>query len=680
MEQRTHVISLPGAPGSALAESARERAWAEFVVRKREPAVAPVVLHSWMRSRDMFQIDPALKRSPIVLPEDESCQRRERLEALGVGAPVLERFGEDLRETQDMLALCDADGYVLATAGHPGVIEEIAEVNLRVGGSWNEQAAGTNGIGTALAEGRTVQVIGAEHYVSAWQRWVCTGAPIRHPITGETIAVIDVTGYKERVQAHTFLAVQATAALIEQRLLLEFTLDEKLLCDRLFARANRMPADAMLAVDCRGRVMQFNAAAERLLTVRRSTGGQTLRDELRPVVEAALERGGGHPEGYEQTIGSRALGGQVRIVTLPVFRDRRPIGAVVVLPLGEPGRLADRGRRMRAENLALREEVDETSMFEEIVGTSAPLRAVLARVSRVAPTDSTVLITGETGTGKELVARAIHKGSARSSHPFVSVNCAAIPQALIASGLFGHEKGAFTGALERRLGRFELADGGTIFLDEVGDLPSDTQLALLRVLQEREFERVGGNRSIRVDVRVIAATNRDLNAAMGAGAFRSDLFYRLNVFPIEMPALRERQEDIPLLVAYFVDRYARKAGKTIGNIDQRTLEILQGYSWPGNIRELQNVIERSVVICETETFAIDESWLRRELPKPPHPVQSLADDLVGREKEMIETALAASRGRVSGPSGAAAKLGIPGSTLDSKIRALGIRKERFKGG
>src|SRR5437870_6208073 len=672
MEQRTSVMSLPGAPGSVLAESARERAWAEFVVRKREePTVAPVVLHSWIRSRDRFQIDPALKRSPIVLPEDEWGHRRERLEALGVGAPVLERFGEDLRETQDMLALCDADGYVLATAGHPGVIEEIAEVNLRVGGSWNEQAAGTNGIGTALAEGRTVQVIGAEHYVSAWQRWVCTGAPIRHPITGETIAGIDVTGYKERVQAHTFLAVQATAALIEQRLLLEFTLDEKLLCDRLFAQANRTPADAMLAVDRRGRVVQLNAAAERLLTVRRPSGGQTLRDELGPVVEAALERGGGHPEGYEQTIGSRALGGNVRIVTLPVLRDRRPIGAIVVLPLGEPGRLADRSRRMRGENLA-------ASTFEGIVGTSAPLRATLARVSQVAPTDSTVLLTGETGTGKELVARAIHKRSARSSHPFVSVNCAAIPPALIASELFGHEKGAFTGALQRRLGRFELADGGTIFLDEVGDLPSDTQLALLRVLQEREFERVGGNRSIRVDVRVIAATNRDLNAAMGAGAFRSDLFYRLNVFPIEMPALRERQEDTPLLVAYFVDRYARKAGKTIGNIDQRTLEILQGYSWPGNIRELQNVIERSVVICETETFAIDESWLRRELPKPPHPVQSFADDLVTHEREMIETALAASRGRVSGPSGAAAKLGIPGSTLDSKIGALGIRKERFK--
>ncbi len=674
------MISLPGASASVLAESARERAWAEFVVGKREPAVAPVVLGSWLRSRDVFHVDPALERSPIVLAEDEWRQRREQLEALGAGVAVLERFGEDLRETQDMLALCDADGYVLATAGHPRVIEETAEINLRVGGSWHEQAAGTNGIGTALAEGRTVQVIGAEHYVTAWQRWVCTGAPIRHPITGETLAVIDVTGYRERVQAHTCLAVQATAALIEQRLLLEFTLDEKLLCERLFARADRMPADAMLAVDRRGRVVQLNAAAERLLTVRRSSGGQTLRDELRPVVEAALKRGDGRPEGYEQTIGSRALGGQLRIVTLPVLRDRRPIGAVVVLPLGEPGRVANPGRRMSTENLALREEVDQSSMFEEIVGASRSLRAVLTSVAQVAPTNSTVLITGETGTGKELVARAIHKRSPRARRAFVSVNCAAIPSTLIASELFGHEKGAFTGALERRAGRFELADGGTIFLDEVGDLPSDTQLALLRILQEREFERVGGNRSIRVDVRVIAATNRDLNAAMGTGAFRSDLFYRLNVFPIEMPALRERQEDIPLLVAYFIDRYARKAGKTIENIDERTLEILQGHGWPGNIRELQNVIERSVIICESETFAIDESWLRRETPKPPHPVQSLADDLAAHEKETIETALAASGGRVSGPSGAAAKLGIPGSTLDSKIRALGIMKDRFKGG
>jgi formate hydrogenlyase transcriptional activator len=334
-------------------------------------------------------------------------------------------------------------------------------------------------------------------------------------------------------------------------------------------------------------------------------------------------------------------------------------------------------QRMHDENLALREEVDKASMFEEIVGTSPALRAVLTSVAQVAPTDSTVLITGETGTGKELVARAIHKRSPRAPRAFVSVNCAAIPLTLIASELFGHEKGAFTGALQRRAGRFELADGGTIFLDEVGDLPPDTQLALLRVLQEREFERVGSTRPIKVDVRVIAATNRDLNAAIEGDAFRTDLFYRLNVFPIEVPPLRERPSDIPLLVAYFVERYARNAGKTIRHVEKRTLQLVQSYRWPGNVRELQNVIERAVIICESETLNVDPSWLARQTA--PGRLRPFADELAARERQMIEAALAESNGRVSGPTGAAVRLGMPGSTLESKIRALGIRKHRFKG-
>jgi transcriptional regulator with GAF, ATPase, and Fis domain len=307
------------------------------------------------------------------------------------------------------------------------------------------------------------------------------------------------------------------------------------------------------------------------------------------------------------------------------------------------------------------------------------LRSLLSRVSKVAPTDSTVLITGETGTGKELVARAIHKRSHRSSHAFVSLNCAATPRDLIASELFGHEKGAFTGATQQRSGRFELAGGGTIFLDEVGELPAETQIALLRVLQEHEFERVGGNRSIQTDVRVIAATNRDLQAAVAAGVFRSDLFYRLNVFPIEVPPLRERQQDIPVLVEYFIDRYARKAGKSIRGVCTRSLELLQSYPWPGNIRELQNVIERSVILCDTETFSVDESWLSRQPPaSEPKTQPELSRKLAVQEKEMIEAALRESGGQVSGVSGAAAKLGIPGSTLDSKIRSLKIDKNRFK--
>ncbi|HET6931540.1 MAG TPA: PAS domain-containing protein [Candidatus Acidoferrum sp.] len=335
--------------------------------------------------------------------------------------------------------------------------------------------------------------------------------------------------------------------------------------------------------------------------------------------------------------------------------------------------------RLRQENVALREEIDKASMFEEIVGTSPALKSVLSLISKVAPSDSTVLITGETGTGKELVARAIHRRSDRASRAFISVNCAAIPRDLIASELFGHEKGAFTGAIQQRLGRFELANGGTLFLDEVGELPAETQIALLRVLQEQEFERVGGSRRIRTDVRVIAATNRNLQAAISTGSFRSDLFYRLHVFPIEIPPLRARGEDIPLIVEYFIDCYARKAGKNIKRVNKKTLELLQSYPWPGNIRELQNVIERSVILCETDIFSIDESWL----PLPSAASESkrhteLPRKLEAQEKNIIEEALRASRGRVFGPTGAAAKLGIPRSTLESKIRALKIDKNRFK--
>jgi PAS domain S-box-containing protein len=335
--------------------------------------------------------------------------------------------------------------------------------------------------------------------------------------------------------------------------------------------------------------------------------------------------------------------------------------------------------RLRQENVALREEIDKASMFEEIVGTSPALQTVLSRISKVAPSNSTVLVTGETGTGKELVARAIHRRSNRASRAFVSVNCAAIPRDLIASELFGHEKGAFTGATQQRLGRFELANGGTIFLDEVGELPSETQIALLRVLQEHEFERVGGTRHIRADVRVIAATNRDLQAAIAAGWFRSDLFYRLHVFPIEIPPLRDRQEDIRLLVDYFIDRYARKAGKRITTIEKKTLRLLESYPWPGNIRELQNVIERSVIVCETENFSVDESWLSQQPSKGKMESQPyLSEKVSAQEREIIETALRECQGRVFGPSGAAAKLGIARSTLESKIRSLKINKNRFK--
>jgi formate hydrogenlyase transcriptional activator len=334
--------------------------------------------------------------------------------------------------------------------------------------------------------------------------------------------------------------------------------------------------------------------------------------------------------------------------------------------------------QLYGENLVIKEKAHRAPIFEEIVGSSEPLRRVLIQVAKVAPTDSTVLILGETGTGKELVSRAIHKRSHRSQRAFIRVNCAAIPQSLINSELFGHEKGAFTGATQRRLGRFEVADGGTLFLDEVGELPMETQIVLLRILQEREFERVGGNQTISADVRIIAATNRDLTAAVAAGTFRRDLFYRINVFPVEMPSLRERIDDIPLLVEYLLDRYRAKTGKAFRSIEQKTLDIFQGYSWPGNIRELQNVIERTAILCEGDVFSVEETWLKRETPQGYGPAVPSIRTRADREREILEAALAESGGRVAGPKGAAAKLGIPRQTLDSKIASLGIDKRRFQ--
>jgi formate hydrogenlyase transcriptional activator len=334
--------------------------------------------------------------------------------------------------------------------------------------------------------------------------------------------------------------------------------------------------------------------------------------------------------------------------------------------------------KLLRENSALREELNQASMFEEIVGSSEPLRKVLSQISKVALSDSTVLILGQTGTGKELIARALHKRSKRAGRSFIGVNCAAIPTSLIASELFGHEKGAFTGATQRRLGRFEAANGGTIFLDEVGDLPPDIQIALLRVLQEREIERVGSDRPIPVDVRVLAATHRDLDKLVSEGKFRQDLLYRLNVVPITMPSLRERTADIPILVEYFIARFGKKTGKKFQTIERKTLKILQDYDWPGNVRELQNVIERAVTLSDSDTFGVDEAWLKRVPAEVPLSTVALSGALLAHEKEAIEAALVQSRGRVSGPAGAAAKLGVPDSTLEAKIKRLGIDKYRFK--
>ena len=335
--------------------------------------------------------------------------------------------------------------------------------------------------------------------------------------------------------------------------------------------------------------------------------------------------------------------------------------------------------QLQAENRLLQDEIVQRSIFEEIVGSSQSLRNVLAAIDRVAPTDSTVLITGQTGTGKELIAHAIHRRSPRSGRALVKVNCAALPSELIASELFGHEKGAFTGALQQRIGRFEAANGGTIFLDEIGELTPEMQIALLRVLQEKEFERVGGNRTIQADVRVIAATNRDLQRHVAEGRFRTDLYYRLNVFPIHAPSLKERIDDIPILVDYFISRFATRMGKRIHQIDRRTLETFERYSWPGNIRELQNVIERGVILADGEVFRLEPGTLPRDSQNSSEAPASESSNTREQQKAQIEAVLKETRGRIAGPDGAAARLGIPASTLESRIKTLKINKHLFRG-
>jgi len=446
----------------------------------------------------------------------------------------------------------------------------------------------------------------------------------------------------------------------------------------------------VLVLDAEGSILQVNRMMLDYL-------GRTLKEMQNPATDDRIKRDL-HPDDLERVqterrvglsqavqfeIEKRSLGndGQFRWFMFrykPLLDEKGQIAKWFVTATDiEDRKQAE--ERMRNETFALREEIDRTSMSEEIVGSSRPLRRVLAQVEKVAPTDSTVLIFGETGTGKELIARSIHKRSKRAERAFIAVNCAAIPASLIASELFGHEKGAFTGAAQRRLGRFESADGGTIFLDEVGELPLETQIALLRVLQDKKIERVGSSKSISVDIRVLAATNRDLSAAIADGTFRQDLFYRLNVVPIEIPSLRERKDDIPLLVEYLIDRYAQKTGKKkIRRMERKTLELFETYDWPGNIRELQNVVERAVILSDGETFAVDDSWFAKGSKEPIGPTIQFAHEVAQHEKELIEAALKESKGRVSGPTGAAAQLGIPRQTLDSRIKALGVDKYRFK--
>ena len=664
MRTETPLIAEDAAP---LTESDRERAWSDFLLSRRQPNIAPFVLDSWVRSRDRFHIDPALRRSPIVLDEEESHRRGDLLAPLRLGLPFLEQITEGLRDSRDMLAVCDADGYVLTTIGHWRVIEELAEINFRTGGNWNEQSAGTNGVGTALAKRRAVQIVGAEHYVQAWQRWVCTAAPIRDPLSGEIIAIIDITGYKEGVQPHTLLAVYSTATLIEQRLMLEFTLEEKLLCDALFERANRLPADAVFAVDRRGRVVRMNAEAERLLDASPDRGGQSLFNELKPILKAGLERGDQRFEDHEQVVNSRALGRQLRVITSRILRNHDTIGALIVLPQSAPPSARGFRSDVAADLRASRHRGDANYVFEDIVAASPGMADSLALARTVAASDLPVLISGESGTGKELIAQSIHNASERSTAPFIAVNCGSIPDGLVDAEFFGYEDGAFTGARRGgNSGRFEQAHRGTIFLDEVSELSPRAQAALLRVLQEKEVLRVGAGTPRRVEVRVIAATNRDLSVEVRHGRFRSDLFYRLRGMEITLPALRNRPDDIAILARRFLDELPGQARF----LSEAAVKALRAYHWPGNVRELRNAIHRAAIVAHSPIIGVEH--LPDEMQAPARDYGTAgAGDGDTPERARILAVLGECQGNVAE---AARRLGVSRMTLHRKIRKWSLSR------
>jgi sigma-54 dependent transcriptional regulator, acetoin dehydrogenase operon transcriptional activator AcoR len=636
-------------------------AWERFV---QNGEIAPNTLRapiesSWSRCLSSG-VDPARVQAPTVLPAEELMTLRAlHRELIEASVPVMAQAREFLSASGTILMLTDPHGIVLQTEGDPSALEAALDIRLMAGANWTELNCGTNAIGTALSTREPVQVHACEHFCIGIKPWTCSATVVHDPITGEILGALDVSGLQRTFNHHCLALVLTAADRIEERLMnREMELGERLLVAG-FGRLSRLATGGLLFFDRKGRLIKTDARADvslAAMAIKLESKAHTRIDAFSADSSAAVG----------QPLPEWLLPEWVE----PIIEGGRRIGTIVVLPdrsQGKPLRPKQAAERVRNENLALR---------EEIVGASPALQAVLSRVSKVAPTNSTVLIAGETGTGKELIARAIHQRSQRATHAFVSLNCATIPQSLITSELFGHEKGAFTGAVQRRLGRFELAEGGTLFLDEVGDLPVETQIALLRVLQEREFERVGGTEILRADVRVIAATNRDLQRAVADGAFRSDLYYRLNVFPIELPPLRERKEDVPLLVNYFVDRYAKRAGKKIKHIQKKTLEILQEYSWPGNVRELQNVIERSLIIVDTDEFSVDKNWFSHEFQSSPRlgPISGIST-----ERNQIEAALAQTKGKVSGRQGAAAILGMPASTLESKIRALRINKHAYKG-
>jgi transcriptional regulator of acetoin/glycerol metabolism len=619
--------------------------------------VRPVVLASWSRSVQAG-VSAHLKQAPLVWNDDQIHFAREHSDWFPAAQQTLARQRDDHLAGGHVITLFDNCGRMLLSEGDPAAREGLSEMNFRPGAQWSEDRVGTNGPGTALALGRPVHVVGAEHFCEKWHPWHCAAAPVRDPSTGEIVAVVDISGFREMGHPHTLRLTSAIAAAIEQRLAVLDAERRVLLLQQFAALTGRWPGETMLAVDRAGSVV---ASSHDLPA---GLAGDPGRERLR----ALLARAAAHAQDRGPEEVTMPVSADLVAVCRPIFDGRAHAGSCLVL----------RPSQVKPQRVHHHDAGSTRYTLEDVVGGSQRVTRARETARAAARTALPVLLSGESGTGKEVFAQGIHAASSRANRRFVGVNCASLSRELVESEFFGYIGGAFSGARrEGSIGKFEAADGGTLFLDEIAELSGEAQAALLRALQEDEVVPVGGNQARHIDVRVIAATNRDVQACLSAGTLREDLFHRLNVLAIQLPPLRERLEDLPLLAQRFLREAEEEQGRAPRPLDPDLLAALQLWRWPGNVRELKNVMRRLVALSQGSTLTLADAP-EEFRPGPPHEPAGAkpADPALPHEnaalQRLVDTVASAQT-----MTEAAALLGVTRSTLYRQLARFGLRPERI---